>query len=202
MGQTAEELRADIEHRRENMSGTVDAIQDRVLPGRIVDRRKHAARQWWSSARERVMGSVERGESRLERSGERVQQAATGAAATVSEAPAQIARQTRGAPLIAGGIAAGIGALVALAIPETEPERQAAEQLAPQLAAATDAAKEVGSKVLESTKEAAQEAASTLEDEATTHAQQVGREVGDAAQHVAQGAREQSGPERDQIGEV
>jgi len=37
MGQTAEELRSDIEERRRNMTGTVDAIEDRVMPGRIID---------------------------------------------------------------------------------------------------------------------------------------------------------------------
>jgi gas vesicle protein len=202
MGQTAEELRADIEHRRENMSGTVDAIQDRVMPGRIVDRRKQAARQWWHDTKSRVMGTGDGGPSRVEQASERMQEATSGirdAAGAVTDAPAQVARQTRGAPLVAGGIAMGVGALIAFALPETDSERRAAETLAPQLDAARDAAKEAGGRVLDSTKEAAQEAASTLKDDVTTHAQQVTDEVGQAAQHVAQDAKEQAGSARDQI---
>ena len=38
MGQESEELKADIEQRRENMSETIDAIEDRVVPGRIIER--------------------------------------------------------------------------------------------------------------------------------------------------------------------
>jgi gas vesicle protein len=202
MGQTAEELRADIEHRRENMSGTVDAIQDRVMPGRIVDRRRQAARRWWHDTRSRVMGTADGGSSRVEQASERVHDAASGirdAAGAVTEAPAQVARQTRGAPLVAGGIAAGIGVLIAFALPETESERRAAESLAPQLDAARDAAKEAGGRVLDSTKEAAQEAVSTLKDDVTTHAQAVTDEVGQAAQHVAQDAKQQAGEAREQL---
>ena len=45
MGQESEELRADIEQRRENMSDTIDAIEDRVVPGRIIERKRQAARE-------------------------------------------------------------------------------------------------------------------------------------------------------------
>ena len=56
MGQESEELRADIERRRESMTGTIDAIEDRVVPGRIIERRRQAAREWVGGVRERVMG--------------------------------------------------------------------------------------------------------------------------------------------------
>ena len=40
MGKSPEELRSDIARTRDNLSGTLDAIEDRVVPGRIVERRK------------------------------------------------------------------------------------------------------------------------------------------------------------------
>ena len=41
MGQDAEELRREIEASRAEMSNTLDAIGDRVSPGRVIERRKN-----------------------------------------------------------------------------------------------------------------------------------------------------------------
>ena len=41
MGQSTEELKRDIEHTRADMSGTLDAIEDRVSPSRMIQRRKN-----------------------------------------------------------------------------------------------------------------------------------------------------------------
>jgi len=185
MGQTAEELRSDIEERRRNMTGTVDAIEDRVMPGRIIDRRKRATRQWWHDTRDRVMGTsgdtMERTKGRMQDMAQDVEQMA----GRVTDAPAQLAEQTRGAPLIAGGVAFGVGALLALAIPETTPERRAGEAIAPQLSAATDAMKDVGQQALETAKGAAQEAVGELKQSAGEHAGQVADEAKDAGREVA-----------------
>ena len=49
MGQRAEELRQEIEGTRAELSGTLDAIGDRVSPGRTVDRRRGERCGWgWS----------------------------------------------------------------------------------------------------------------------------------------------------------
>jgi hypothetical protein len=185
MGQTAEELRSDIAERRRNMTGTVDAIEDRVMPGRIIDRRKRATRQWWHDTRDRVMGTsgdtVQRTKGRMQDMAEDVEQVA----GKVTEAPAQLAEHTRGAPLIAGGIAFGIGALLAIVIPETDPERRAGEAIAPQLSAATDAVKDAGQQALETAKGAAQEAVGELKESAGEHAGQVADEAKDAGREMA-----------------
>ena len=44
MGQSTEELKAEIEQTRQSMTTDVDALQDRVSPSAIVERRKQAAR--------------------------------------------------------------------------------------------------------------------------------------------------------------
>jgi hypothetical protein len=56
MGKSTQELRGDIEHTREDLGETLDAIGERVSPGRIVQRRKARVRHAFSSARESVMG--------------------------------------------------------------------------------------------------------------------------------------------------
>ena len=58
MGQSADELRRDIEQTRDGLCDTLDAIGDRVSPGRVLERRKNRAVQGIQSLRDRVMGSV------------------------------------------------------------------------------------------------------------------------------------------------
>ena len=58
MGQSAEELRREIENNRENLGSTVDAIGDRVSPGRMVERRTNRVKGSFRSAKESVMGTT------------------------------------------------------------------------------------------------------------------------------------------------
>ena len=58
MGQSTEELKRDIEHTRADMSGTLDAIEDRVSPGRMIQRRKNRITGSVHALRERVMGAA------------------------------------------------------------------------------------------------------------------------------------------------
>ena len=41
MGQTAEQLKEQIAGTRDDLSETLDAIGDRVSPGRVIERRKN-----------------------------------------------------------------------------------------------------------------------------------------------------------------
>ena len=59
MGQEAEALKADIEQRRESMTGTIDAIENKVVPSRIIERRRAAVSGWVGGVKERVMGSAQ-----------------------------------------------------------------------------------------------------------------------------------------------
>ena len=58
VGQESEALKADIEQRRESMTGTIDAIEDKVVPSRIIERRRTAVSGWVGGVKERVMGSA------------------------------------------------------------------------------------------------------------------------------------------------
>ena len=59
MGQTTEELNAEIAGTRESLASDLDALQDRVSPSAIVERRKAAAKGRIHQVRARVMGSVD-----------------------------------------------------------------------------------------------------------------------------------------------
>ena len=148
MGEESEALKSDIE-RRESMSGTIDAIEDRVVPSRIIERRRTAIKERVSDLKERVMGSAHSAGDRASASTDRMSDGASHAANAVTNAPEQVQRATAGSPLIAGAVAFGLGALVAVLLPETESEQRAVAAVQPQLAAATDAVKDVGQHALE-----------------------------------------------------
>jgi ElaB/YqjD/DUF883 family membrane-anchored ribosome-binding protein len=167
MGQTTEELNTEIADTRENLAADLDALQDRVSPQAIMDRRKAAARSRLSGLRSRVMGSSDPGPSDGPGATEKVKGAAGDAAGTAQS-------KVEGSPLTAGAIAFGIGMVIAAALPATETEAQASGRLvdAAHDQGAVDAAKAAGqdlaSGLKESAGQAAQQVAETAKDSATT----------------------------------
>ena len=59
MGQTTEDLRAQIADQRETLGRDLEAIGDRVSPTRMAERRKNAVRERWQSTKTRVMGTAD-----------------------------------------------------------------------------------------------------------------------------------------------
>ena len=99
MGQTADELKQDIARTCDDLSETLDAIGDRVSPGRIIERRKNRMTVGVRSALDRVMGT------------------AHDAAGAVRDAPSSVGASAQGAPLVAGTLAFAAGFLIAVAFP-------------------------------------------------------------------------------------
>ena len=58
MGQTTEELRTQIAEQRDDLGRELEAIGDRVSPGRMAQRRKAAVGERFTSVKERVMGTA------------------------------------------------------------------------------------------------------------------------------------------------
>lgn len=192
MGQRPEELRADIEARRENMGVALDAIGDRVSPGQVVDRQKAAVRQRVRGWREAVMGSpyYQPPESSGPSLGGAVQEKASDFGQQVTGAPEAARRSAAGNPLAAGLIAFGAGLLVASVLPESETEQGVAQQLQPQLEAAASTAADIGQGVAEKAKDSATEAGQQLKDTATDAAQQVKGQATDATAEVKDHAQD------------
>jgi len=122
MGQSTEELRRDIEQTRDGLGDTLDAIGDRVSPGRVLERRKNRAVQSVQSLRDRLMGTVSSVTDGVS--------TGTGTAVdALTSTPDAVRSQTQGSPLATGAIAFGVGFLIAAIIPPSQPEQQAAQQL-------------------------------------------------------------------------
>jgi len=176
------------------MSGTIDAIEDKIVPSRIIDRRRTAARNWAGGVKERVMGSAQSAGDQASTTASKVGDGVSHASEAVTNAPQQVQRATAGSPLIAGAVAFGVGALVAVLLPETEPEQRAAAAMQPQLAAATDAVKDAGQHAMETAKSSAQGAAQDLKNSATEHAHEVSDEAKSAATQVKETAKSGTQP--------
>ena len=153
-----EQIRREIERTQAALSQDVDALTEKVTPGKIVERRVDRARDAATRLKEKVMGSdpysgrssgggvreatshaADRVSDTASSATASVQDAASSAASSVQDAaataadavqqaPQAIRRQTRGNPLAAGLIAFGAGWLVSSLLPATRREQELADQ--------------------------------------------------------------------------
>ena len=187
-------IRRQIEDTRRELSYDVDALNEKVNPARVVDRRVTAAKGRFTNLKERVMGSAHDTTYRAQgaasnaagsvqgaasSAADSVQNAASSAVGAVQQAPDTIVRQTQGNPLAAGLIAFGVGWLVSSLMPASEKERQLAQQ-------AESAVKEHKDTLLEPAKQAAQEIGEQLKPAAEQAVEQVKSTAQDAATTVTE----------------
>ncbi len=207
-------IRRQIEDTRRELSYDVDALNEKVNPARVVDRRVTAAKGRLTSVKERVMGTAQDTtysahgmasnaagsvHGAASNAAGTVQDAAASAADAVQQAPQQIVRQTQGNPMAAGLIAFGVGWLVSSLLPASEKEKQLAQQAESAvrehkdtlLEPAKQAAQEIGEQLkpaaqdaVESVKATAQDAASTVTEEGKAAAQDVKGQAQDSKQKV------------------
>ena len=192
MGEESQAIRDDIERVRGDLGETLDAIGDRVRPGRIVERRVGRVRDRVTSVREAVMGRAEdaygtagdrvsgiAGSAREGASGvtDRVSSAAGTAVGQVRETPQVVRRQTQGNPLAAGLVAFGAGLVVASLLPASQREAEAAHRV-------VETAKDKGAPLMDEAKAAGQQLGQDLKERATEAAQQVKDSAADSAQQV------------------
>lgn len=202
MAQDTDELRARIDEQRMEITETVEQIENRIMPGRIMARRRDRMRRTLTDWKDAVFGNDEpeyrdawamygtraapRQPGMVERAGETASHVLHGAKQGVHDAPGTIRRQTRGNPMAAGAVALGAGWLVATVLPRTQEERAMARRIEPKLAETASAVrsegealvgelKEPAREAVEQVKQSGQEVASELRDEAKDAASSVGR---------------------------
>jgi len=169
MGQSTDELRRDIERTRGELGETMEAIGDRVSPGRMIERRKNRLSNSMRSVRDRVMGTASS-----------VGDEAAHLKDTVEEVPTMVRQRTEGSPLMAGTIAFGVGFLAAVAFPPTQMEREASEKLMAKVEPIKEELTETTKEMAEHLREPAMDAAREVKDTATEGAQSVKETVTDA----------------------
>jgi ElaB/YqjD/DUF883 family membrane-anchored ribosome-binding protein len=184
MGQTAEELRREIDQTRNGLGETLDAIGDRVSPGRVLERKKNRMTGGVRSAVDRVMGKAHDAQQSVSGAGH-------GAADTVRDLPDTITSQAQGTPLVAGAIAFAAGFMIAAAFPPSETEKAGASQLLDKVEPIKAELSHVGQEIAEHLKEPAMQAV----EEVKTAAQ-------DGAQCVTETAQQSAADTKDQVHEA
>ena len=184
MGQgTEEQLTSGIEQTRADLSRDLDALNDKVNPSRVVERRKVAARGKIATMKDKVMGTAQSASSGLSSTGDGISSTAGGAkdsvADTAQSAVHTVEQKAEGNPLAAGLIAFGAGWLLSSLLPASEKEAALASGL-------VERAKEHGQPVVDEAKSAGQEMGQNLKESATQAAGEVQSSAQSAAQSVKQ----------------
>jgi hypothetical protein len=178
VGQTAEEVRREIERTRNDMGYTLDAMGDRISPRRMVERRTNRVKGALRTARESVMGSASGATGRVSGlassagggvhgAGSAVAGGAESALEMAKSAPQMARRQAEGNPLAAGLVAFGAGMLLGSLMPESQVEQKAAAAVVPQLEPLKEEAQHLAQDLKEGAGGVASETAATLKEHAT-----------------------------------
>lgn len=190
MSNNPDEIRADIDRTRSEISRDVDALTEKVDPSKAVDRQTDKIRNRVRGLQESVMGSPDDTENHStlqevrERTGEIIQ-----------DAPDQVKQRARGNPLAAGLIALGAGWLIGSMMPASKPEQDTAAALKDRAEPLVEEAKSAAQEMEENLKPQAQEAAQSLQEtgrssmeniqeEGKHHASDLKGDAQQAAQHI------------------
>jgi F0F1-type ATP synthase membrane subunit b/b' len=180
---TEEQLTREIEGTREDLSRNLDALNDKVNPSRVMERRKRAVRNKLGSMKDKVMGTADNMRTSAQDAGgsvtDRASNLADSATSTAADAARSVQQRAEGNPLAAGLIAFGAGALIASLIPASEKESQAAQKL-------VETAKEQGQPIVEEAKSVGQEMGQELKDKAAEAGQEIKASAQESMEHVKQ----------------
>jgi len=186
VGERTEELRREIESTRGDLGETLDAIGDRVSPGRIIERRKNRITGGVRSMSDKVMGKAHD-------AGTSVSDTTHGALSTLTDAPDRARSSTQGAPMVAGVIAFAAGFMVAALIPPTETEKEASSHLADKVGPIKAGLADVGHEVADNLKEPVSEAVDQVKSTAKEKVSDVTQSAKEAAHDTADQAKDSAG---------
>jgi ElaB/YqjD/DUF883 family membrane-anchored ribosome-binding protein len=173
-------IRADIERTRRELGQDVDALSDKVNPGKIAQRQTDKVRHAATRMKDRLFGSDV---------ADSTQSAVGHAGEAIADAPKRVASATQGNPVALGLIAFGAGLLAASLIPASKAEQQAAEKVKDAATPLVDEAKEVAKESADHLREPAKEAADAVKGRAAEAVDTVKVEGQDAASQVQTDAK-------------
>jgi hypothetical protein len=200
MSSNPDQLKADIEATRAELSRDVDTLTQTISPANVAARQKEKVASAVTGAKDRatttifgakqtVMGKAEQLQSA---SGEAIQNSGE----AISSAPQSARHGAQGNPLAAGLIAVGVGWLAGSLLPATRVERQAAgalkEKAAPLAQDISDIAKETAHHLQEPAEEAVGQIKSSGADALQTVKEAGSTAASDVADTAKQGDKSSS----------
>ena len=187
-----DEIRADIERTRAELSRNVDTLGDTVNPKNIATRQVDRVKDKARNLRDSIMGSPDDpyDQGRAGHHQSAVSDKASAVGDAVSNAPQLAQQKTRGNPLAAGLIAFGVGLLVSSLIPASRKEQQAVGKLQDNLDPLKQQVGDVAKAMADNLREPAQQAAESIKAVAADGAANVKGEAQSAKDDVAAQAQE------------
>jgi len=208
MAEDTQQLTSDIEVTRSDLTRDLDALADRVSPGRVVERRVEKTKTRAVGLKDRIMGSATGAKSKVMGSAgaatsnvvdsahgasdttrgaaaglsDKAQGAADSATGAIADTKESVMERAEGNPLAAGAIAFGIGWLISGLIPASDKETRAAHAM-------VDTAKAHAGPLTEQVKSAGQDIASSLQGQAQEAAASVTATAKESAAHVSDEAK-------------
>ena len=194
MTNNPEQIRAEIEVTRAELSRDVDALAQTVRPANVARRQKHKVSSAVFGVKDKagsavlgVKDAVMGGASQAQSTGDAALKT-TGEA--ISSAPQMAQQEAQGNPLAAGLIAFGAGWLAGSLLPATRAERQAAHTLKEQASPLAQEVSNMTKETAQSLQGPAREAAAQVKSKAAEAVQTVKEEGSSAAAEVADTARD------------
>jgi gas vesicle protein len=201
------EIRADIERTRAELSYNVDELADTASPKNIANRQVDKVKGAVSGVRDRIMGSPddpydtgavgsvkEAVGDKVSAVGDRVSTVgdrASAAGGAIASAPSTAKSKARGNPLAAGLIAFGAGLLVSGLIPSSQKEQRAVSNLQEKtVEPLKQQVSQVAGEVASNLREPAQEAAESVKSTATEAVQHVKEEGAAGKEQVVSQAQD------------
>jgi gas vesicle protein len=181
MDETTQGLKQDIEDTRSAMGDTLEAIGDRVSPGRILERRRNRMVGWARDTKDKVMGTADDLKTHV---GDGVHHVGNAPSSTVDT----LTSRTQGTPLVAGGIAFGVGVLLGSILPPSRTEQRLAEQARTATEPLKAELQDAGREMVDHLKEPVHEAVETVKATAQDSAQHLRDTTHDGVDQVQQHA--------------
>ncbi|MEV0891614.1 DUF3618 domain-containing protein [Promicromonospora sp. NPDC050262] len=194
-----EEIRADIERTRSELSRDVDELGDKVHPGHAARRQADRMRSGMVHVRDRVMGTshetadtapgaahdmADRGREAAASAADSARRTASSLGDTVGSAPRFVREQTKGNPLAVGLVAFGAGLIVASLLPSSRGEQRAATAVQEKTAPLVDDVRSAASDIAQDLEGPAREGAEAVRDAAKEAARSVAEHGREAAAEV------------------
>ena len=154
---STQDLRRDLAGQRDDIGRDLEAIGDRLSPGRVADRSRERARRRVDSWRERVMG-IE-------------QQTKTQIGSTIpspSDTSSMVEERVQGSPIAVGLVAFGLGFIAGSVLPASRTEQDLAKKVEPQVERVAGELADTAREAADHLKPAVQEEAAAVKDDATT----------------------------------
>ena len=185
-----------MEDRRAAVSRDLEAVGDRLSPGRMVERRRAAMRARFSDIRNSVMGTADSATTSVRDAAgsatDSIRDSAGSAVGAIQRAPSAageaVIQQTEGNPLAAGLIAFGAGLLAATLLPPSNKEQELASKAEPGLRTAVDELRSGAEAAVEQVRPMAEEAVQQVKDDAKEAVESVREEARSGAESIKEQA--------------